>query len=59
MGVPAADGDRLGTWATLIQGQFDPVKVATMLPELERAAQEFVDYTRAILATRQTTPATT
>jgi cytochrome P450 len=56
MGVPAADGDRLGTWATLIQGQFDPVKVSTMLPELERAAQEFVDYTRAILAARHDDP---
>jgi cytochrome P450 len=56
MGVPAEDGDRLGDWATLIQGQFDPVKVSTMLPELERAAQEFVDYTRAILEARHDDP---
>jgi cytochrome P450 len=57
MGAPAADAARLGDWAGLIQGQFDPVKVATMLPELERAAAEFVEYTRALLRSRHDDPA--
>ncbi len=56
MGAPLADADRLGTWANLIQGQFDPVKVSTMLPELNRAAEEFVDYTRALIDARRNQP---
>ena len=56
MGAPPDDADRLGDWANLIQGQFDPVKVSTMLPELERAAAEFVDYTRALIAARREEP---
>jgi cytochrome P450 len=56
MGAPLEDADRLGTWANLIQGQFDPVKVSTMLPELERAAAEFVDYTRELIAARRDDP---
>ena len=56
MGAPLSDADRLGTWANLIQGQFDPIKVATMLPELERAALEFGDYTRELLEARHDDP---
>jgi cytochrome P450 len=56
MGAPLSDADRLGTWANLIQGQFDPIKVATMLPELERAALEFGDYTRELLRARHDDP---
>jgi cytochrome P450 len=56
MGAPVGDHERLGLWANLIQGQFDPVKVATRLPELERAAAEFVDYTRALMHSRRSDP---
>jgi cytochrome P450 len=56
MGAPLEDADRLGDWANLIQGQFDPVKVATRLPELERAAGEFVEYTRELLRARHDDP---
>jgi cytochrome P450 len=56
MGAPLEDADRLGTWANLIQGQFDPVKVATMLPELNRAAEEFGDYTYELLRARHDDP---
>jgi cytochrome P450 len=56
MGAPLEDADRLGDWANLIQGQFDPVKVATRLPELESAAEEFVAYTRALLEARKDDP---
>ena len=59
MGAPLADADRLGVWANLIQGQFDPIKVANEREALERAAAEFVDYTRALLADRQRRPAAT
>ena len=56
MGAPAEDWARLGAWANRIQQQFDPVKVATELPELERAAAEFVDYTRALMRDRESEP---
>ena len=57
MGAPLEDADRLGEWANLIQGQFDPIKVATMLPELERAAEEFDEYARELLRVRHDDPA--
>ena len=56
MGAPLEDADRLGVWANLIQGQFDPIKIATMLPELERAAEEFGDYTQELLRARHDDP---
>ena len=57
MGAPLADAPRLHKWANRIQEQFDPVKVANELPELERAAAEFLDYTRGLLRERQREPA--
>ena len=56
MGAPLEDAERLGTWANLIQGQFDPVKVATMLPEMNRAAEEFGEYTFELLRARHDSP---
>ncbi|MGH2953562.1 MAG: cytochrome P450 [Solirubrobacterales bacterium] len=56
MGAPEEDADRLGRWANLIQGQFDPVKLATELPALERAATEFQDYAAALLRDRRERP---
>jgi cytochrome P450 len=53
MGAPPEDWRRLGAWANRIQQQFDPVKIANELPELERAAAEFVDYTRALMRERE------
>lgn len=52
MGAPIADADRLGVWANLIQGQFDPIRLASERPALERAATEFVEYTRGLLRVR-------
>jgi cytochrome P450 len=56
MGAPASDAPRLGAWANRIQQQFDPVKIANELPELERAAAEFVDYTRALMRDHEENP---
>lgn len=56
MGAPLGDWQRLGNWANLIQGQFDPIKVANERAALERAAQEFVEYTRALLEARDDDP---
>ena len=56
MGAPTEDWERLGAWANRIQQQFDPVKIANELPELERAAAEFVDYTRALIREREADP---
>jgi cytochrome P450 len=57
MGAPLEDAPRLHEWANLIQGQFDPIKVATDLPALERAAAEFVAYTEDLLRKRRDAPA--
>ena len=56
MGAPTADAPRLGAWANRIQQQFDPVKIQNELPELERAAAEFVDYTRGLMSERESDP---
>jgi cytochrome P450 len=56
MGAPISDADRLGVWANLIQGQFDPSKLANERPALERAAAEFVDYTTELLRARHDDP---
>jgi cytochrome P450 len=56
MGAPLEDAPRLHEWANLIQGQFDPIKVANELPALERAAIEFVDYAKDLLAQRRDAP---
>jgi cytochrome P450 len=56
MGAPVADATRLGRWANLIQGQFDPVKVATRRGELEAAAAEFHDYASGLLRSRRGDP---
>jgi hypothetical protein len=57
MGAPLEDAPRLHEWANLIQGQFDPIKVANELPALERAAAEFVEYTEDLLRKRKDAPA--
>lgn len=56
MGAPPEDADRLGTWANLIQGQFDPVKVTTQLSEIEAAAAEMVAYAQALMDARRGDP---
>jgi hypothetical protein len=56
MGAPLEDAPRLHEWANLIQGQFDPIKVANELPALERAAAEFVEYTEDLLRQRRDDP---
>jgi len=56
MGAPPEDAARLGVWANLIQGQFDPIKIANEREALERAAAEFVEYTRALIAARHGDP---
>lgn len=53
MGSPLEDAPRLGRWANLIQGQFDPVKIATMLPALEGASTEFVAYVDDLIRERK------
>lgn len=56
MGAPVADAPRLGAWANRIQQQFDPVRIQRELAELERAAGEFVEYTRALMREREDAP---
>ncbi|HEX8066874.1 MAG TPA: cytochrome P450 [Thermoleophilaceae bacterium] len=56
MGAPLADAPRLHLWANRIQQQFDPIKVATELDEINRAAREFQEYTWDLLRARQGDP---
>src|SRR6185503_4103178 len=56
MGSPLEDAPQLGHWANLIQKQFDPVAIATMLPTLEQASTEFVDYVAELIQKRKGDP---
>ncbi|MGZ8475764.1 MAG: cytochrome P450, partial [Candidatus Limnocylindria bacterium] len=56
MGSPLEDAPQLGEWANLIQGQFDPVKIATMLPTIEQASVEFVAYVAELIQKRKGHP---
>lgn len=56
MGVPSEDAPRLAEWANLIQAQFDPIRIATELDVLNRAATEFPEYAGALLASRREDP---
>jgi cytochrome P450 len=56
MGAPLEDAPRLWHWANWIQAQFDPIKVAHELPDIERAAEEFVAYTRELMDSRRDQP---
>ena len=56
MGSPLEDAPQLGHWANLIQKQFDPVAIATMLPTLEQASTEFVDYVDELIQKRKGDP---
>src|SRR5918996_864173 len=56
MGSPLEDAPQLGHWANLIQKQFDPVAIATMLPTLEQASTEFVGYVDDLIQKRKGDP---
>ena len=56
MGSPLEDAPQLGHWANLIQKQFDPVALATMLPTLEQASTEFVAYVDDLIQKRKGDP---
>ena len=56
MGSPLDDAPQLGHWANLIQGQFDPVKLATILPTIEQASVEFVAYVDDLIQKRKGDP---
>ena len=56
MGAPLEDAPRLEAWANTIQGQFDPIRLQNELAVLERAAEEFQDYARDLLASEGSVP---
>jgi cytochrome P450 len=53
MGAPLDDAPRLQEWANTIQRQFDPASLQNDLPTLERAATEFQEYARQLVAERR------
>ena len=57
MGAPVEDAPRLEEWANVIQGQFDPVKVASELPAIEQAVVDFEAYAGDLLDARREQPA--
>lgn len=56
MGAPLEDAPRLERWANMIQGQFDPIRVASEREALESAAAEFHEYAWELLALRREAP---
>ena len=56
VGAPLEDAPRLHELSNLLQSQFDAIAVMTRRDELERAAVEFDEYTRALVEERRTHP---
>jgi cytochrome P450 len=56
MGSPLDDAPRLAHWANLIQGRFDPTRVAAQMADLDRASIEFEQYMRALVESRRGDP---
>jgi cytochrome P450 len=56
MGAPLADAPRLHRWSNLIQRQFDAVSMASELPLIERAVEEFYDYANELVRARRSDP---
>jgi cytochrome P450 len=56
VGAPLEDAPRLHELSNLLQSQFDAIAVMTRREELERAAEEFEAYARALVETRRADP---
>jgi cytochrome P450 len=56
VGAPLEDAPRLHHLSNLLQSQFDAVAVMTRREELERAAEEFEAYARALAEKRRAEP---
>ena len=56
VGAPLEDAPRLHELSNLLQSQFDAIAVMTRRAELERAAEEFEAYARALVERRRADP---
>ena len=56
VGAPLEDAPRLHELSNLLQSQFDAIAVMTRRDELERAAEEFEAYARALVERRRADP---
>jgi cytochrome P450 len=56
VGAPTEDAPRLHELSNLLQSQFDAIAVMTRRDELERAAEEFEEYARALVERKRTDP---
>jgi cytochrome P450 len=56
VGAPLEDAPRLHKLSNLLQSQFDAIAVMTRRDELERAAEEFESYARALVERRRAEP---
>jgi cytochrome P450 len=57
LGAPGQDAERLHTWSTWVQRQFDIKALAENRDEIERAVVEVGDYVSGLLEARQAAPA--
>jgi cytochrome P450 len=56
MGAPLADAPRLHHWSNMIQRQFDAVSMASELPLIEQAVEEFYEYANELVRARRSDP---
>jgi cytochrome P450 len=56
MGAPLADAPRLHHWSNVIQRQFDAVSMASEIPMIEQAVEEFYEYAQALVSARREDP---
>ena len=56
VGAPTEDAPRLHELSNLLQSQFDAIAVMTRRDELERAAEEFEEYARALVERKRAEP---
>ncbi len=56
MGAPLEDAPKLHHWSNWIQRQFDAASMASELPDIEQAVQEFYEYAEALVKARRSEP---
>ena len=56
MGAPLADAPRLHHWSNMIQRQFDAVSMASEMPLIEQAVEEFYEYANELVRARRSDP---
>jgi cytochrome P450 len=56
MGPPLEDAPKLHHWSNWIQRQFDAASMASELPDIEKAVEEFYEYAERLVKARRSDP---